>query len=176
MNQPYATTATQRISFHATLAFVVVNILLAVALFATPRVQFDVHPLVACRDVTTEEFARTNPTDRLIEGVYGEGAPEGARRTVQTFVSNLRSELGDTVTSVGSGYEFRVGDSSLDVERFTTLVGSGQERMVDDTKAHGVLQPFHCERGFAEQRITLRHIKGTDAARLGRRLQLVVRR
>lgn len=67
MNQPYATTAGQRIPFHATLAFVVVNILVAVALFATPRVQFDVHPLVACRDVTTEEFSQSNPADRLVE-------------------------------------------------------------------------------------------------------------
>jgi len=67
MNPSYATTAGQRISFHATLAFLAVNILLAVTLFAAPRVQFDLHPLVACRDVTTEEFARSHPGDRLIE-------------------------------------------------------------------------------------------------------------
>ena len=38
--------------------------------------------------------------DSLIEAVYGEEATPGARRTIQTYVSNLRSVVGDTIRKV----------------------------------------------------------------------------
>jgi len=37
------------------------------ALAETPRVRFDVKPIVGCTDVTTPEFAEINPEERLIE-------------------------------------------------------------------------------------------------------------
>jgi len=56
------------LTFQMTVAFLLVNILLAVSLLAgSPRVQFDVHPLVACQDITTEDFAREHPAYRLVE-------------------------------------------------------------------------------------------------------------
>lgn len=68
MNPQFVSSDEPRVTFQATVAFVLVNIILAASLLAgSPRVQFDVHPLVACRDVTTEEFARLNPADRLVE-------------------------------------------------------------------------------------------------------------
>ena len=39
--------------------------------------------------------------DRIIEDVYGDDAPEGARRSVQTLVSMIRRELGDVVQQAG---------------------------------------------------------------------------
>ena len=45
--------------------------------------------------------------DRIIEDVYGDDAPEGARRSVQTLVSMLRRELGDIVKQAGGGYRPR---------------------------------------------------------------------
>ena len=44
-------------------------------------------------------------TDRLIEGAYGDDAPDAARRSVQTYVSNLRSAVGDMIAPVASGSE-----------------------------------------------------------------------
>jgi hypothetical protein len=68
MNTQSTATEKHPITFQATIAFLFLNILLAAtALAGSPRVHFDVHPLVACQDVTTDEFARMNPSDRLVE-------------------------------------------------------------------------------------------------------------
>lgn len=56
--------------------------------------------------------------DALIHGVYGEQAPPGARRTVQTYVSNLRHELGDAIRSTGDGYVLDLEASAVDASRF----------------------------------------------------------
>ena len=37
---------------------------------ATPRVQFDVVPIIGCRDVTTPEFAKVNPDEKLVEAGF----------------------------------------------------------------------------------------------------------
>ncbi len=74
-------------------------------------------------------------TDRLIEGAYGDDAPDGARRSVQTYVSNLRSQLGDMITSVSSGYVFQAIDTFIDAERFGELVESGRNKLAVDPAA-----------------------------------------
>jgi serine/threonine protein kinase/DNA-binding SARP family transcriptional activator/WD40 repeat protein len=56
--------------------------------------------------------------DALIHGVYGDEAPSRARRTVQTYVSNLRHELGDAVLGTGNGYLLDLDPSSVDARRF----------------------------------------------------------
>jgi len=35
--------------------------------------------------------------DRIVSGVYGDDAPEGARHSVQTYISTLRRDLGDLI-------------------------------------------------------------------------------
>ena len=52
-------------------------------------------------------------TDRLILGTYGEEAGEGARRSVQTYVSSLRRRLGDVIVSTGHAYELRLAGSTV---------------------------------------------------------------
>jgi len=74
-------------------------------------------------------------TDRLIEAAYGDEAPDAARRSVQTYVSNLRSSVGDMITSVASGYEFRPVDASIDTQQFTTEVEAAQGLIGDDPGA-----------------------------------------
>ena len=56
--------------------------------------------------------------DRIIEDVYGDDAPEGARRSVQTLVSMLRRELGDIVKQAGGGYRLEVDTDTIDAVRF----------------------------------------------------------
>ena len=62
--------------------------------------------------------------DRIIEDVYGEEAPEGARRSVQTLVSMISSELGDIVQQAAGGYALMVGAEAIDAVRFENEVRS----------------------------------------------------
>ncbi len=72
--------------------------------------------------------------DELILGVYGESAEPGARRTVQTYVSNLRHEFGDAIHGTGDGYILDLPTSQIDVGRFEHALhaaGSELEREPD---------------------------------------------
>ncbi len=61
-------------------------------------------------------------TEALVEGVYGEDPPDGARRSIQTYVSNLRGTLGDVIQADGSGYVLNVPRSGVDALRFEDAV------------------------------------------------------
>jgi DNA-binding SARP family transcriptional activator/serine/threonine protein kinase/WD40 repeat protein len=56
--------------------------------------------------------------DQLIDGVYGDDASTGARRTIQTYVSNLRRDLGDVLHGSGDGYVLDLAPSAIDAGRF----------------------------------------------------------
>ena len=64
------------------------------------------------------------PLDRMVDVVWADGdAPEGARRSLMTYVSRLRASLGDGyVTTQEPGYLLDPGAGSLDAERFERLV------------------------------------------------------
>ncbi len=57
-------------------------------------------------------------TDQLALGVYGEEAPTGARRTIQTYVSNLRRDLGEVIQGDGDGDVLDVPPAAIDADRF----------------------------------------------------------
>jgi YVTN family beta-propeller protein len=64
--------------------------------------------------------------DRLIEGLWGEGAPASAPKMVQLYVSQLRKLLsgdGSEIVTRGRGYELRLPAEAVDVLRFEQLVG-----------------------------------------------------
>ena len=72
--------------------------------------------------------------DELILGVYGESAEAGSRRSVQTYVSNLRQEFGDAIRGTGDGYILDLPPSQIDVGRFEHALraaGSELEREPD---------------------------------------------
>jgi len=56
----------------------------------------------------------TVSTDRLIEATWRGDAPEGARHTIQTYVSNLRGVLGDAIVRDGPGYRLDADRSAID--------------------------------------------------------------
>jgi DNA-binding SARP family transcriptional activator/serine/threonine protein kinase len=58
--------------------------------------------------------------DEVVFGVYGDRPPSGARRSVQTYVSNLRHELGDHLRGTGDGYLLDLPPSAIDAGRFET--------------------------------------------------------
>jgi DNA-binding SARP family transcriptional activator/WD40 repeat protein len=61
-------------------------------------------------------------TDALMQGVYGDDAPPGSRRSVQTYISNLRGEIGDVITATGSGYTLVAERSEVDAFVFEDMV------------------------------------------------------
>ena len=59
-------------------------------------------------------------TDRLVDCLWPDGmAPDGAARSVMTYVSRLRAALGDTsITTVHEGYRLELNGSALDSQQF----------------------------------------------------------
>src|SRR5919204_2859471 len=74
---------------------------------------------------------RVVPTERLIDELWGENPPARATKTLQVYVSQLRKALGpERLVTRPPGYELRVGEGELDVERFEAppAAAAGQPR------------------------------------------------
>ncbi len=66
------------------------------------------------------------PVDRLIDGIWDEGAPETAANVLQGYVSQLRKLLGrDTIATRGRGYALIAPDGALDLHRFEQQAATG---------------------------------------------------
>lgn len=78
-------------------------------------------------------------TEALVDGVYGDDQPQGARRSIQTYVSNLRGDLGDVIEAKGSGYVLSVDRSGVDALRFEDAV-SGAADVTDPERASELLR------------------------------------
>ncbi|MCZ6504509.1 MAG: BTAD domain-containing putative transcriptional regulator, partial [Actinobacteria bacterium] len=100
--------------------------------------------------------------DLIAQAVYGEDRPERGRRTVQTYVSTLRSIVGDVVVKDGRGWSLRVDRDQIDTLRFEDLYESVRDadnlepesiatvlrdalslwrgHPYDDIEAHGLLE------------------------------------
>lgn len=77
--------------------------------------------------VLVREVGRVIPTDRLVAAVWGADADGSARRTLQVYVSRLRTAL-EGVASIAhrdGGYVLEVAEGSLDVARFEECVETG---------------------------------------------------
>ena len=61
---------------------------------------------------------RPVPVDVLLEAIYGEDAAWGGRRTLQTYVSNLRQVLGDVIVRHGHSYALTCTASEIDSVTF----------------------------------------------------------
>jgi DNA-binding SARP family transcriptional activator len=73
--------------------------------------------------------------DRLITELWGDAAPETARKMVQNNVWQLRKLLEEEaaapqlLTTLPGGYELRLGPDQLDADRFTRLVGDARRAL-----------------------------------------------
>jgi len=80
--------------------------------------------------------------DSLIAALWGEDPPSAARKTLQTYVWNLRQSLGaDMIATEPPGYALRIAPGDVDVGRFRALVRDGEAAMSegDSAKASAVL-------------------------------------
>ncbi len=66
-------------------------------------------------------IGRPVSNDSIAEAVYADEAPDRARRRVQTYISTLRSVLGDVIVKEGAGWSLRVDRSQVDSLRFEDL-------------------------------------------------------
>jgi YVTN family beta-propeller protein len=65
--------------------------------------------------------------DRLVDSLWGERAPESAQRSLDTYVSRLRTLLGgDRIERRPPGYRLRLEPGELDLERFEELLEQGR--------------------------------------------------
>src|SRR5215470_1498255 len=65
--------------------------------------------------------------DRLIDSLWGERAPDSAQRSLDTYVSRLRTLLGaDRIERRAPGYLLHVGAGELDLDHFETLLEQGR--------------------------------------------------
>jgi DNA-binding SARP family transcriptional activator/pimeloyl-ACP methyl ester carboxylesterase len=68
--------------------------------------------------------------ERLIDALWGDAPPASARKTLQTYVSNIRRALGsDVVATEPTGYVLRVSADAVDVGRFRALVRGGEDAL-----------------------------------------------
>ncbi|HUG08003.1 MAG TPA: BTAD domain-containing putative transcriptional regulator [Acidimicrobiia bacterium] len=63
---------------------------------------------------------------RIISAVWGEEAPETYRRSIHTYVSNLRALLGTEITRVGDGYRLDVRPEQIDALVFQQTLEDSQ--------------------------------------------------
>lgn len=79
------------------------------------------------------------PVDRLIEMLWDQEPPSGARATCQAYVMRLRQTLGDAdvVRTVPGGYRLDVPKEQVDLFRFTGLVD--QARQAADARTRSAL-------------------------------------
>jgi DNA-binding SARP family transcriptional activator len=73
---------------------------------------------------------RVVSTEKLIDELWGDEPPARATKTLQVYVSQLRKELGpERLLTRAPGYELRVAEDELDVDRFEKLGAEARERM-----------------------------------------------
>jgi DNA-binding SARP family transcriptional activator/pimeloyl-ACP methyl ester carboxylesterase len=69
-------------------------------------------------------------TDSLIAAVWGDDPPATARKTLQTYIWNLRQSLGtEVIATEPPGYALRIAPGDVDVWRFRSLVRDGEAAM-----------------------------------------------
>ena len=85
------------------------------------------------------EAPRPIALDRIIDVMWDDPPPDGARRTVMSYVSRLRGSLGvDRVELVEAGYRLVAADGEVDADRFERLVE--QARLAPPTEAIMLLE------------------------------------
>ena len=80
------------------------------------------------------------PVERLVDELWPSGPPPGAAKTLQVYISRLRSVLGaDAVTHGSGGYALRVAAGTVDVDEFERRYENGRTlRANGDSRAAAV--------------------------------------
>jgi DNA-binding SARP family transcriptional activator len=112
---------------------------------------------------------RVVPTERLIDELWGDEVPGRATKTLQVYVSQLRKALGpERLVTRPPGYELRVEEDELDVDRFEKLVAEAREQLATDARAAaaGLREALELWRGPALREFRSEPFAEPAAARL----------
>ncbi len=66
-------------------------------------------------------------TDDLIDGIWGDEPTAAARSTLHTYISNLRSRVGDVIVRDGGGYRLEIEPDQVDAFVFEHAVSNARE-------------------------------------------------
>jgi DNA-binding SARP family transcriptional activator len=136
------------------------------------------HRQLAVLAVLVLDAGRMVPVDRLVDALWGEEPPSGARATIQAYVSKLRRALdpqrppgaaASLIDTQGAGYVLRVDSDAVDARRFERLAREGREALgAGDAEAAGELlaQALALWRGPALADFTFEPFASTEIARL----------
>jgi DNA-binding SARP family transcriptional activator len=95
---------------------------------------------------------RTVQVSQIIDGVWGEGAPQRAVNTVQVYVSGLRRALEPQppadpadrlLTTHGTGYLLRADEHSVDLLEFLSAAADGRRAMAEGRPADAAARLRH---------------------------------
>ncbi len=105
--------------------------------------------------------------DQLIEGLYGDDPAPGARRTISTYVSNLRREMGDAIVRVGDSYHLDPA-VRIDAKEFEELYRRGSALVADDPAraASALREALALWRGHAYVDVEARALLTAEMTRL----------
>jgi YVTN family beta-propeller protein len=121
---------------------------------------------------------RVVASDRLIDALWGESAPDGATHTLQVYISQLRKALrmpastasGDVLLTEGRGYVLHTRE--VDLYRFEETVESGRRALADGSpdEAAGLLrQALDLWRGPTLADLAFEHFAQPEIARIEER-------
>jgi DNA-binding SARP family transcriptional activator/Flp pilus assembly protein TadD len=86
--------------------------------------------ILACLLLNTGQIVST---DTLIDELWGEAPPSRATNLISIYVLRLRRLIGDTdgrvLVTRAPGYQLRLGDDDLDVQRFGILMSQGRQAL-----------------------------------------------
>jgi len=113
---------------------------------------------------------RVVPMERLVDELWGEEPPARATKALQVYVSQLRKALGpERLVTRSPGYELRVDEGELDVERFEALVAAAREQLSAGNAraaAKGLREALELWRGPALREFRAEPFADVAAARL----------
>ncbi|MDJ0962202.1 MAG: BTAD domain-containing putative transcriptional regulator, partial [Acidimicrobiia bacterium] len=102
----------------------------------------------------------------LIEGGYGEDAPDRVHRSVHTFISNLRSELGEVIERQGDGYILTIDRQQIDALRFEDLVAEARREIAPADAASLLREGLEMWRGYPYADVEAHTLLGPEITRL----------
>jgi predicted ATPase/DNA-binding SARP family transcriptional activator len=106
--------------------------------------------------------------DLLVEAVYGEDAADRGRRRVQTYVSTLRSVVGDVIVKSGDGWYLSVARDQIDALRFQDIYESVRDTAsLDPDEVTSVLrEALAMWRGYAYEDVEAHGLLDGEITRL----------
>ena len=77
----------------------------------------------------TSDIGNVVSVDHLVNSVWGEAPPPAVRRSLHTYISNLRSVLGGNIERAGNGYRLTADPSAVDANVFERTTDEGRSSL-----------------------------------------------